>query len=63
MTTTTVKPVSVRDFGIGIEYTYAEESDARAARRALINAGRRVSLIAGKGDGYAFDLYDDDAAA
>ncbi len=42
------------------EYTYVNESDARADRRAWIESGKSVSLIAydPSRDRYTFDVYN-----
>lgn len=42
------------------ELTFTQESDAHAARRAMIDQGRRVSLVAldPSRDLYVFDAYD-----
>lgn len=49
-----------RTQGTTTEKTFEREEDARAARRTLIDEGRRVSLLAmdPSRDLYVFDLYD-----
>lgn len=48
-----------------MEHTYSRETDARLARRTLIESGRPVSLLSydGSRNLYVFDSYDSEREA